>query len=72
MVGSVIGVSISRVTIDISGVLIEELLVVKFSGCEIGVKVGPTLGGGAEVRGEVEGSIGCEVGIKVRPPSVMV
>ena len=53
MVGSRVGLSIAGATIVISGGLIGVLLVVKFSGCETGMKVGPTLGGGAGVRGEV-------------------
>ena len=43
------------------------LLVVKLSGCEIGMKVGPTLGGGTGSRGEGRVSVGWEVGIKVGP-----
>ena len=58
MIGSRVGVSIAGATIGISGVLIGVLLVVKFSGYETEIKVGPTLGGGAGVRGEVRVFIG--------------
>ena len=43
------------------------VLVVKSSGCERGMKVGPTIGGGTGSRGEGGVSVGWEVGIKVGP-----
>ena len=58
MIGSGVGISISGATIGISGVLIGVFLVVKFSGCETGMKIGPTLERGVGVRGEVRVSIG--------------
>ena len=67
MIGSRFWVRRTGATIGISGALIVAVLVVKSSGCERGMKVGPTIGGGTGSRGGGGVSVGWEVVIKVEP-----